>query len=193
MSDSRVLSKGKSCWCAVVLVGVSVLSTLSCRVSEEAGTFYLRSCETGRLIGPIQMAPGQALPALDEKTYIIADPTESELELRAILLESTGYESSYFDFHIDETIETIRQMLKYRIGDKAPPIRVEDVDALITTKISGEESAYDALLNIAAQAEARVFIEDGEVILSRKKLTELANLDVTTSEVVATTSERPSR
>jgi hypothetical protein len=192
MSNFRVLSKSKLYWLAMVLAGVSGLNTLSCRNSNEAGTLYLRSCETGRLVGPIQMSSGQALPALDEKAYIIADPTESELELRAILLESTGYESVYLDFHIDDTIETIQQMLRHRIGGKAPFIRVEDVDALITTKISAEESAYDVLFKIAAKAKARICIEDGTVVLSRNELAELTRPNTTTNDMVAR-RERPSR
>ena len=54
------------------------------------------------------------------------------------------------------------------------------MDALITMEISGKEPAYDVLFNIAALAKARIFIEDGTVVLSRKNLTETsvyANLE----------------
>ncbi|MBL7185140.1 MAG: hypothetical protein ISS70_02355 [Phycisphaerae bacterium] len=147
--------------------------------------FYLRIYQTGRLIGPLSLKPGSLLPPLDKETYIVANPTESELEIRKCLRESFGYESKYFDCTVVEVIEIIRKMVKHRLGDKAPDVRIEDVDALITMEITGKEAAYDVLFNIAAQAKARVFIEDGAVVLSRKKLREIAALEVTTNDMVA--------
>jgi hypothetical protein len=47
---------------------------------------------------------------------------------------------------------------------------------LSTMDIGDKEPAYDALFNIATKAKARIFIEDGAVVLSRKKLTELVNV-----------------
>lgn len=173
MSDCRVLSKGKFCWLAVVLLGISSLSSLSCRDSKEVGTFYLRSCETGRLVGPIHLTPGQPLPLLDEGAHVVARPAESELATRQLLLEAKLHESHHFDNEVEEVMETIRQMLKHRIGEKVPTLRVEDVGAIITTDIAADEPAYEVLVRIAAKANARVFIRDGEVILSRKRPTEM--------------------
>ncbi|MHC4146239.1 MAG: hypothetical protein ACYSUD_15830, partial [Planctomycetota bacterium] len=187
MSNCRVMLKSRFRWYFLVLVGIAVLATLSCRVSREVDPFYLRSRETGRLVGPIHLTSGHPLPLLDKGAYVVARPAEFELATRKLLLEAKLYESHHFDNDVDEVIETIRQMLKHRIGEKAPTLRVEDVDALITMDIGADEPAYDVLLRIAAKAKARVFIKDGAVVLSRKRLTELTNLDATTSEAVATT------
>lgn len=157
-----------------VIAGLTAMPTLCCRPSKNAEIFYVRACETGRLIGPISLTTGHPLPPLDEQNYIIADPAASELEIRKYLLESSGYESHYFDSSVDEVVETINLMLKHRLGDKAPPVRVEGVDALITMEIGSQEAAYDVLCNIAAQAKARIFAEDGAVVLSQRPLKEIA-------------------
>jgi len=193
MFNCRVLSKDRFYWVAVILVGVFGLNILSCRNSKEASTFYLRSCETGRLVGPIHPTPGHILDPLDKGVYVVAKPTESELATRRLLLDAKLYESEHFDNDVGEIIGTIQQMLKHRIGDKMPVFRVDNVHELISMKIGAEEPAYKVLFRIAAKAGARVFVEDGEVMLSRKKLVELTDLDATTSEVVGTTGERPSR
>ena len=88
------------------------------------------------------------------------------------MLDANLYENHYLDYDVVDVIGTIRQMLKHRMGDKAPAFQVEDFDAIITMDITAGEPAYDVLFRIAAKAKARVFIEDGAVILSRKKLTE---------------------
>jgi hypothetical protein len=139
-----------------------------------ANGLYLRDYQTGRLIGPVSRKPGSLLPPLDKETYIIANPTGSELEVRKRLLESVGYESAYFDCEVDDVVETIQHMLKHRMGDKAPAVQIEDVNASITMNVSGKEPAYDVFLKIAAKAKARIFIEDGAVILSRNKLREMS-------------------
>lgn len=141
-------------------------------------TFYLRSCDTGRLIGPIQMTSDYPLPQLGKGTYVVANPNESELDIRKCLLGANLYENHYLDCTVNDVVGTIRQMLEHRIDDKAPEFRVEDLDAiLLTMDIRAEEPAYEVLFRIAAKALARVFIDDGAVVLSRKKLTEPANLD----------------
>ncbi len=145
--------------------------------SVRASEFYLRDYQTGRLIGPVSLTPGYLLPLLDKKNYIIADPAESELEVRKCLLESKGYESHYIDMLPDEVLETINMMLKHRLGDKAPTVRVEAPAGsrlpLLTMEITGQEPAYDVLCNIAARAKLRIFVEDGAVVLSKKPLKEL--------------------
>jgi hypothetical protein len=161
-----------------IIMGLIALGTVYCRPSKEPDTFYLRACETGRLLGPVSLMPGQPLPPLDEQTYIVAaDPTSSELEVRRRLLESKGYESHYIDIPVDEVVEMIQRMLRHRLGDKAPLVRVEVTGEsrppLITMEITAEEPAYDVLCNIAARAKRRIFVEDGAVVLSHKPLREM--------------------
>lgn len=161
---------------------------------EATSGLYLRDYQTGRLIGPLSLKPGSLLPPLDKETYIVADPTESELEIRKRLRESFGYESKYFDSTVDDVIELIQHLLELRLGETAPPVRIERVsaDALITMEISKEEAAYDVLFKIAARAKARIFIEDGAVILSQRKPREITTLEATTNETAAR-RELPSR
>ena len=150
------------------------LSALGCKPSNEAETIYLRSCETGRLIGPIRLTPGHRLPSLDEQNYIVASPTDAELEIRRTLLETSGGESHYIDCEVDDVIKMVRHQLKRRLGDKAPPIRLDGVEALVTMDIHREDSAYDALCNVAAMTKTHLFIEDGAAVLSSKPLKEMA-------------------
>ena len=158
------------------------LVTLSCTPSEESESFYLRSCQTGRLIGPIQLTTGHPLPRLDEYQYIIANPTESELEMRKVLLKIPTFESHYFDCTLDEVVETVHLMSKKRLGSKVPPFQVDGVDALVTMDISGKESAYDVLCNIAAQAKVHLFLEDGAAVLSYKPLKEITTQRINSNE-----------
>lgn len=163
----------------IIIVGFIGLGTLGCRRSKVADTFYLRSSKTGRLIGPIRLTPGNPLPPLDEQTYIVADPTESELKVKKCLLETLTYENHYIDCDIDFTLETIQSMLDSRLGDKAPPVRYEGVDGFFPDTITMDLTkmpAYDALCDIAAKAKVRIFIEDGTVVLSPKPLREMANM-----------------
>ena len=154
-----------------VLIG---LGTFGCKPSKRAETIYLRSCETGRLIGPIRLSPGHRLPSLDEQNYIVANPTDAELEIRKILLETSGGESHYIDCEVDDVIKMVRHQLKRRLGDKAPTIRLDGVEALVTMDIHREDSAYDALCNVAAMTKTHLFIEDGAAVLSSKPLKEMA-------------------
>ena len=160
----------------LTIIACSVgLNVLSCKHSKEkTEAIYLRSCETGRLIGPIRLSPGHRLPPLDEKNYVIASPTDSELEIRQMLIETCGGESHYIDCEVDEVLLLVRYRLKRRLEDKAPPIRLDGVEALVTMDISPEQSMYDVLCNVASMAKARLFIEDGVVVLSSKPLEEVA-------------------
>lgn len=161
---------------------------------EAANVFYLRVYQTGRLIGPLSLTHGTLLPPLDKETYIVVNPTKSELEIRQRLLDSFGYESAYSDCEAGEVIGLIEKMMKHRLGEDAPDVRIEDIDALISMRVGADESAYEALFRIAAKVNARVFIEDGTVILSRKGVTELTNSEVTTSDTdTATRRGLPSR
>lgn len=161
-----------------IIAGLIGLGIFCCRSSKEADTFYLRSIKTGRLIGPIRLTPGHTLPQLDEQTYIVADPTESELKVRKCLLETLTYKNHYIDCPIDMTIDTIQGMLDSRLGDKAPSVRYESLEGFLPDTITMdlfEVSVYDALCDFAARTNLRVFIEDGAVIFSAKPLREMAN------------------
>jgi hypothetical protein len=161
---------------AIIAAGLIGLGILSIRLSKPSGTLYLRSCRTGRLIGPVSLKPGNPLPLLDEQKYVVAEPAESELGVRSCLLETTGYESHYIDCELADVVETINMMLKHRLGDKAPPVRIEPEDTpvrpLITIDITNE-SAYDVLCNIAAKAQVHVLVENGAVILSQREFDEV--------------------
>ena len=168
----------------IIILGLTCLSNICCKPSKEAKTFYLRSSKTGRLIGPIRLTPGHCLPPLYEQTYIIADPTESELKVRK-LLETLTHESHYVDEQVDRAIETINRMLKHRLGDKAPPVRYESVDGFLPDTIMMDltkRPAYDALCDIAAKAKVCIFIEDGTVVLSSKPLRETAKKHINSEQ-----------
>jgi hypothetical protein len=166
---------------AIITAGLISLGILSFRPSKPSDTFYLRSCRTGRLIGPVPMKPGHLLPILDEQKYIVANPTKSELRIRKCLLGTSGYESQYIDCELADVVDTINQMLIQRLGDKAPPVWIEPVDTslppLITMNIT-KESAYDVLCNLAAKAQVHVLVEDSAVILSQRELREMSGKQV---------------
>jgi len=115
---------------------------------------------------------------LDEHNYIIAEPTESELEVRKCLLQTSPFESNYFDVPLTEMISDISLVWKHRLGDKAPHIRIELIDKsvapLITMSTGKEEkSAYDQLCNIAAKAKFCLYVEKGEIVLSQKEFEDI--------------------
>ena len=147
--------------------------------STSTNKFYLRACQTGRLIGPFPLKPGYLLPQLHEKTYIVANPTESELHVRECLLQTPLFESYYimYDCTLPRIVGEINIILKKHLGDKAPPVKIEHMDmvSLITTKLPPEESAYDVLCDLAAKAQLRIFVENGEIVLSSKKYKEISN------------------
>jgi hypothetical protein len=162
---------------AIIIAGLIGLGNLSCKPPKPSENFYLRSCRTGKLIGPVALKSGHLLPSLDEEKYIIADPTDSELEVRKCLLGSTGYASQYIDCELADVIEAINKMLKHRLGNKAPSVRIESEDTwkppLITIDITNEP-AYDVLCNLADKAKCHVFIEKGVVILSQRQFKEIS-------------------
>jgi len=150
--------------------------------STSTNKFYLRACQTGRLIGPFPLKPGYLLPQLHEKTYIVANPTESELHVRECLLQTPLFESYYimYDCTLPQIVGEINMILKKHLGDKAPPVKIEHMDmvSLITTKLPPEEPAYDVLCDLAAKAQLRIFVENGEIVLSSKKYKEISNKSI---------------
>jgi hypothetical protein len=163
----------------VIILTLPVCMSIQCsKSSRTANSFYLRSCQTGRLIGPIHLEPGYLMPQLDEPNYIIAEPAESELEVRKCLLQAPPFGSHYFDVPLTEIISDINMFLKKRLGEKAPPVKVELIDKsrapLITMSFSKEDkSAYDILCNIAAEAKFCLYVENGTIILSQKEFKDI--------------------
>lgn len=129
----------------------------------------------GSLVGPIFLTPGHALPSLGEQDYIIAEPTDSELDLRQLLLQTSTYESHYIDCEVNDVIDMIRHMLKRHANNKVPFFQVDDVMATITTDISGKDSAYDVLCDVAAMTKTHLFIGDVAIVLSSKPFKEIAS------------------
>ena len=164
----------------IILVAIICLAILCYISSTSTNKFYLRSCQTGKLVGPFSLKSGYLLPQLDEKTYIVANPTESELEVRRRLLQIPLFTgpSHYIDNELTWVLRDINLMLKKRLGDKAPPVRVEHMGKpklpLITMTLP-EEPAYDVLCDLAAKAQLRIFVENGEIVLSSKKYKEISN------------------
>ncbi len=162
----------------IILIVLSCMSIQCNRPARPTNEFYLRSCQTGRLIGPIDLEAGYILPQLDEHNYIVAEPAESELEVRKCLLQTSPFESHYFDIPLTEMINTINLFLKHRLGEKAPPVQVEligkSVAPLITMSIGKKEkSAYDELCNIAAEAKFCIYFEKGAIVLSQKEFKDI--------------------
>lgn len=167
----------------IILAAIIGLAILCYIPSTSTNKFYLRSSRTGKLVGPFPLKPGYLLPQLDEKTYIVADPTNSELKVRRCLLQTILFKSEYFDCTLADIIGDVNLMLKWRLADKAPPIRVEYMEKsklpLITiTMRLPEEPAYDVLCDLAAKAKLRVFVEQDTVLLSSKKYKEISNKSI---------------
>jgi len=165
----------------IILAAIIGLAILCYIPSTSTNKFYLRSCQMGRLVGPLPLKHGYLLPQLDEKTYIVANPTESELEVRKRLLQTPLFKNHYIDCELAWVLRDINLMLKKRLGDKAPPVRVEHMGKpklpLITMTLP-EEPAYDVLCDLAAKAQLRIFVENGEIVLSSKKYKEISNKSI---------------
>ncbi len=162
----------------IILAAIIGLAILCYIPSTSTNKFYLRSCQTGKLVGPLPLKHGYLLPQLDEKNYLVADPTNSELKVRGCLLQTILFKSKseYFDCELAWVLRDINLMLKNRLGDKAPPVRIEFAEKskmpLITMSMGGKPT-YDVLCNIAAKAQLRIFVENGEIVLSSKKYKEI--------------------
>ena len=162
----------------IILAAIIGLVILCYIPSTSTNKFYLRSCQTGKLVGPFSLKSGYLLPPLDEKNYIVAVPTKSELEVRRRLLQTPLFKNHYIDCELAWVLRDINLMLKKRLGDKAPPVRVEHIDKskvpLITMTLP-EEPAYDVLCDLAAEAKLCIFVENGEIVLNSKKYKEISN------------------
>ena len=140
--------------------------------SSPEGVFYLRSCKTGCLLGPVSLKPGSPFPVLKSESYIIAEPTENELSIRQTLLNTVGYPAVFLNEDINIVIRIFNGMSKKRLGNKVPPVKVELGENSNTLYITTEfikEPLYETLCNIAAIAQLRIFIEQDAIILSNKQ------------------------
>ena len=162
----------------IILVAIICLAILCYISSTSTNKFYLRSCQTGKLVGPFPLKSGYLLPPLAEENYIVAVPTKSELEVRKRLLQIPLIKNHYIGCEFTWVLRDINLILKKRLGDKAPPVRVEHMGKpklpLITMTLP-EEPAYDVLCDLAAKAQLRIFVENGEIVLSSKKYKEISN------------------
>ncbi|UCC97406.1 MAG: hypothetical protein JSW66_16370 [Phycisphaerales bacterium] len=136
--------------------------------SRPANSFYLRSHQTGKLIGPASLPKGRLLSALAEQTYMIADPTESELEVRSRLLQSL-VTATLTNLEHTEALKHILNV--YGIRD----FRMEVADESKLPRVSidvKEVPLYDVLFMFASQAQLRFIIEDGTIIFREQEFQE---------------------
>jgi len=122
---------------------------------------------------PFKMKRGQPVRSLDKGDYVVDTPTKSELTIRKCLLSTNLYESEYFDCTLSDVVSDINAMLKARLGDNAPPVRIDlrpgfELPPLLTMSITAAP-AYETLCDIATKTKLYIFIEEGEVVLSRRK------------------------
>jgi hypothetical protein len=153
---------------AIIIVGLIDLGIFCYRRPKPIKGFYLRSNQTGKLIGPVSLLEDYLQPSSDEQTYIVVDPTESELEVRSRLLKS----------HVTVTMtdvpltEIINHVVIPFLGNNAPQVRIEAEDESKLPRISIDASnmpLYEVLFVCASQANLRIILEDGSIILSQKE------------------------
>jgi hypothetical protein len=130
--------------------------------------FYLRYVRTGWLIGPVSLPNGHLPPSYDEEKYVVAEPTESELEVRK-RLRRTRVTAKMNDIPLTEVLDHI---LTEYFGSEAPPVRIDIADESKMPRISIDfrsTSLYDLLCTIAIQKNFYISIENGTIVLSEKK------------------------
>jgi hypothetical protein len=153
---------------AIVIAGLIDLSILCYRRPRPTNGFYLRSRRTGKLIGPVNLPKGYLPPSLDEQTYIVAEPAESELEVRNRLLR-TRVTDTMLDVPLAEVLD---QILIAYFGNKAPPVRIDVADESKMPRVSIDAKnvpLYEVLCNIASQANVYISIGNGTIVLSQKE------------------------
>jgi hypothetical protein len=133
-----------------------------------ANRFYLRYVQTGMLIGPVSLPEGHLPPSYDEEKYVVAEPTESELEVRKRLLR-TRVTAKMNDRPLTEVLDHI---LTVSLGSKAPPVRIDIADESKMPRISIDFRSTplnEVLYSIAMQINVYISIENGTIVLSEKK------------------------
>jgi len=152
---------------AIIMVVLIDLSISFFRQPKPTRGFYLRSQPTGKLVGPISLPDGYIQPSFDEKNYVVADPTESELDLRSLLQNRVT--ATFTDIPLTEVFD---QIFTAYFGSKGPRVRIEanDEPKLPRVNIDARDvSLYEVLFVCASQANVQVVLKDGTIILSPKE------------------------
>jgi len=153
---------------ALIIIGLIDLSIFCYRRPKPTEGFYLRSHQTGKLIGPVSLPEGHPMPVLDEQTYIAADPTKSELDLRNLLLRN-HVTATLTDIPLTEALDHI---LAAYFGSKSPPVRIETEGKSKPLRVSidvRDMHLYDLLFDCASQVNLRIILKGGTIVFSHKR------------------------
>ena len=171
IESSKSLPSGKKKYAiaAIIIAGLLALCVFYYIRSVPANSFYLRDVQTGKLIGPVSLSKGHLPPSYDEENYVVAEPTESELEIRKRLLR-TRVTTKMTDIPLTEAFGHI---LTASLGSKAPPVRIDIADESkmhrpISIDVRGGP-LYEFLYTIAIQTNVYISIENGTIVLSEEK------------------------
>jgi hypothetical protein len=153
---------------AIIIAGLLALCVFYYIRSGPANSFYLRDVRTGELIGPVSFPNGHLPPSFDEKNYVIAEPAESELEIRKRLLR-TRVTTKMMDIPLTEALDHI---FTAHFGSEAPPIRFDIADESKMRRHSIDVRSvplYELLYKIAVQAHVYISIDSGTIVLSEEE------------------------
>jgi hypothetical protein len=153
---------------AIIIAGLLALCVFYYIRSGPANSFYLRDVQTGKLIGPVSLPNGHLPPSYDEENYVVAEPTESELEIRKRLLR-TRVTTTMLDIPVTEALDHI---FTAYYGSDAPPVRIEVADESKMRRISIDVISvrlYELLYKIAIQKNVYISIENDTIVLSEEK------------------------
>jgi len=173
IESSKSLSSGmkKYAIAAIIIAGLLALCVFYYIRSGPANSFYLRDVQTGKLIGPVSLSKGHLPPSFDEENYVVAEPTESELEVRKRLLRQR-VTAKMIDIPFTEALD---QIFTAYFGSEAPPIRIDIADESKMPRHSIDVRSvrlYNLLYDIAFQANVYISIENGTIVLSEEKFKE---------------------
>jgi hypothetical protein len=171
IESSKSLPSGmkKYAIAAIIIAGLLALCVFYYIRSGPANRFYLRDVRTGKLIGPVRLSNGHLPPSFDEENYVVAEPAESELEIRKRMLR-TRVTTTMKDI---PPSEALNQILAAYYGSKAPPVWIEVADESKMHRLSIDVRSvplYELLYNIAVQVHVYISIENGTIVLSDEKL-----------------------
>jgi len=153
---------------AVIIAGLPALCVFYYIRWGPVNSFYLRNVQTGKLIRPVRLSKGHLPPSFDEEKYVVAEPTESELEVRKLLLR-TRVTTKMIDITLTEALDHI---FTAYFGSEAPPIRIDITDESKMHRLSIDVRSvplYELLYKIALQAKVYISIENGTIVLSEEK------------------------
>jgi len=153
---------------AIIIAGLPALCVFYYIRWGPANSFYLRDVRTGKLIGPVRLSKGHLPPSFDEENYVVAEPAESELEVRKLLLR-TRVTTKMKDIPPTEALDHI---LTANFGSEAPPVRIEVAHESKMPRLTIDVRSvrlYELLYKIAFQANVYISIENGTIVLSEEK------------------------